>query len=86
MYFMMTSLSTVGFGDYYPKNDAERIFISFILLAGVTVFSFIMMKLSDMIINFTVMTGENMDNSEIEDFFTLLKKFNHGFSIRKDIQ
>lgn len=58
----MTSLSTVGFGDYYPKNDYERIVGSFILLIGVTVFSYIMMKLADTIINFNIMNGESMDN------------------------
>lgn len=86
MYFMMTSLSTVGFGDYYPKNDYERIGGSFILLAGVTVFSYIMMKLADMIINFSVMNGESQDNQEIEDFFLLLKKFNYNFPIEAGLQ
>ena len=40
-----------------------------------------MMKLADTIINFNAMNGESMDNQEIEDFFTLLKKFNYGFPI-----
>ena len=58
MYFMMTSLSTVGFGDYYPTNNYERLVGSLILLSGVTVFSYIMTKLADMIINFNEMNGE----------------------------
>ena len=29
-YFAITSLSTVGFGDYNPRSDFERIFVSFI--------------------------------------------------------
>ena len=62
MYFMMTSLSTVGFGDYYPTNNYERIFGSVILLAGVAVFSYIMSKLATMIINFNVMNGESEEN------------------------
>ena len=44
MYFMMTSLSTVGFGDLYPKSNFERIFGSIILLSGVAIFSYIMSK------------------------------------------
>ena len=55
---MMTSLSTVGFGDYYPVNDFERLVGSMILLSGVTVFSYIMSKLADMIINFNELNGE----------------------------
>ena len=82
----MTSLSTVGFGDYYPINNYERIIGSFILLAGVTVFSYIMMKLADTIINFNTMNGESMENQGIEDFFTLLKKFNFGFPINQATQ
>ena len=31
-YYMFTSLSTVGFGDYNPRSDFERVFIAFVLL------------------------------------------------------
>ena len=41
-YFSFTSLSTVGFGDYYPLSDSERLFGAFILLFGVAIFSYIM--------------------------------------------
>ena len=41
-YYSFTSLSTVGFGDFHPKSDYERLFIAFVLLTGVAVFSFIM--------------------------------------------
>ena len=62
MYFMMTTLSTIGFGDYYPVNDFERLFGSLILLFGVAVFSYIMMKLADMIINFNTLNGESIED------------------------
>jgi len=39
IYFAMTSLTTVGFGDFHPRSDAERIFTGFGLLLGVAVFS-----------------------------------------------
>ena len=41
-YYMFTSLSTVGFGDYHPRSDFERIFIAMVLLFGVAIFSYIM--------------------------------------------
>lgn len=41
-YFAFTSLSTVGFGDFHPRSDAERLFCAFILLFGVAIFSLIM--------------------------------------------
>jgi len=42
MYFSFTSLTTVGFGDYNPRSNVERLFISFGLLFGVAIFSYIM--------------------------------------------
>lgn len=41
-YFSLTSLTTVGLGDYRPVNNLERILCSFILLFGVTTFSYVM--------------------------------------------
>jgi len=42
VYFAFTSLSTVGFGDLNPRSDFERIFVAFMLLFGVAIFSYIM--------------------------------------------
>lgn len=49
MYFSFTSLTTVGFGDYNPRSDQERLFIAFGLLFGVAIFSLIMGKFIEMI-------------------------------------
>lgn len=49
MYYAFTSLSTVGFGDYHPKSNAERIFCTIILLFGVMIFSYIMGVFIEMI-------------------------------------
>ena len=35
LYFAFTSLSTVGFGDYYPVSSFEHLSGSVLLLAGV---------------------------------------------------
>jgi hypothetical protein len=42
VYYAFTSLSTVGFGDFYPKSDFERVLVAIILLFGVAIFSYIM--------------------------------------------
>jgi hypothetical protein len=42
VYYAFTSLTTVGFGDFHPKSDAERITVSFILVFGVATFSYMM--------------------------------------------
>ena len=36
MYYALTTLSTVGYGDYYPVSVAEKIFGSIIQIFGVT--------------------------------------------------
>jgi hypothetical protein len=41
-YFSLTTLSTIGFGDFNPKSNVERFIIAFVLLFRVMVFSLIM--------------------------------------------
>lgn len=41
-YFMLTTISTIGFGDFLPKNIYEMAFIMCIMLCGVTLFAYIM--------------------------------------------
>ena len=48
-YFTLTTLSTVGFGDFYPKSDFERIVGGFIILFGVALFSIIINEFLEMI-------------------------------------
>lgn len=49
MYFAFTSLSTVGFGDLTPRSDLERAIGAFLLLTGVSLFSYIMGSFIDML-------------------------------------
>lgn len=42
MYFSYTTLSTVGFGDFNPRSDSERLICILILLLGVAIFGLIM--------------------------------------------
>ena len=49
-YFAFTSLSTVGFGDYYPVNETEKIFGAFILMFGVAIFSMVMSNFSNILL------------------------------------
>ena len=52
VYFAFTTLSTVGFGDYNPKSELERIITTFILLIGVACFSYIMGQFMEILMNF----------------------------------
>jgi hypothetical protein len=44
-YYALTTLSTVGYGDFLPKATNEKMVMAFILLIGVTILSLIMNKL-----------------------------------------
>ena len=49
MYFAITSISTVGFGDFTPRSDFERLIGAIILLGGVIIFSNCMAKFIEML-------------------------------------
>jgi len=51
-YFSFTSLTTVGFGDYNPKSNIERLFIAFSLLFGVAIFSYIIGKFFEILASY----------------------------------
>lgn len=82
VYFTVTSLSTVGFGDYYPITDPERVLCSFILLFGVASFSYTMGQLTDVLYN-TVNDFEDNDENDLDGFFALLKYLNKSEPIHK---
>jgi len=48
-YYMFTSLSTVGLGDYHPITSSERVIVAFMLLFGVMITSFTMENFSLML-------------------------------------
>ena len=52
VYFTLTTLSTVGYGDLYWISNSEKIFGMFVMLAGVAFFSFIMNSFIDIISTF----------------------------------
>ena len=49
MYFSFTSLSTVGFGDFHPRSNAERLIGSIVMLLGVMINSIVVESLALMI-------------------------------------
>ena len=49
MYFVMQTITTVGYGDVNPTNSKERVFVISLMLIGVISFSFISGSLSSII-------------------------------------
>lgn len=77
-YYAFTSLSTVGFGDFHPKSNFERIICSVILLFGVMIFSYIIGVFNKMVDDFKSMQAENENEYKLFNFFEIMKKFNNG--------
>ena len=63
-YFALTSLSTIGLGDYRPVSNYERIFVAMIILFGVMIFSFIMGVFNEILASFHLLNQsfEDIDN------------------------
>jgi hypothetical protein len=49
MYYMLTTLSTIGFGDMHPYSISEKVVGAIIEIAGVTLFTVVMNSVVDMI-------------------------------------
>lgn len=76
-YFAFTSLSTVGFGDYNPRGDLERLICAFVLLIGVAVFSYVMGNFIDIIEKFKQFHSELEDGDNLSKFFGTITSFNN---------
>ena len=86
VYYSFTSLSTVGFGDYNPKSNTERILIAFFLLFGVAIFSYIMGNFITILSTFDEMMAGNEDDTNLGRFFGVLMKFNGGNHINTTVK
>ena len=78
VYFSMTSLSTVGFGDFSPRSDGERIVCAVALLFGVAIFSYIMGNLIT-ILEHNLLCHQGLDDGDnLSKFFGCLRRFNNN--------
>ena len=76
LYYSFTTLSQVGFGDFYPVNNDERILCAIYMFLGVTIYSFIGNNFAKMIENLRNFENEFEESNELQKFFLILKNFN----------
>lgn len=83
-YFAITTLSTIGYGDFSPQSKEERLIAITILLFGVTMFSFIMSQFIEILLNYNSLSqfGHHKDLSK---WIALLSRFNNGNPLNKDL-
>ena len=51
-YINKICLATVGYGDYSPKSDLEKIIGIFIMIMGIAFFSYIMSNFTDILVTY----------------------------------
>ena len=83
-YYGLTTLSTIGFGDFAPKSVYEKLIIAFVMLFGVVVFSYIMGNLIEIMLNINNLDLKP-DHKELTKWIALLSKFNDGAKLPKSL-
>lgn len=76
VYFIMQTVTTVGYGDVNPTNTKERIFLICLMLVGVVAFSFIAGGLTSII---QALDEKNSEDSAVEAKLMLLRE-RHDFN------
>jgi hypothetical protein len=84
-YYALTTLSTVGYGDYYPVSTRERIFACLIMLGGVAFFSYIMGHFIEIISNYQKNMGVVDKSSDLHNWLILLTRFTNNQPLPKSL-
>ena len=71
-YFVLTTFSTVGFGDLTPITNNERIICIFMMICGIAFFSYIMSTFNDVLTNYWIRLGYIDRKVEIEEWIISL--------------
>ena len=88
IYFALTTLSTVGYGDFNPKSLKEKLMISGVLFICTVIFSLIVNQLISVLKDFKKISLGSFDEKQrnLTQWIGLLAYINKGVPIRKDIQ
>ena len=85
-YFAFTSLTTVGFGDYHPRSNQERLVTAMILVFGVSIFSLIMGDFIQIVDQLKSFNEDIDEGEELQKFFGLLEFFNNNKDINTKLR
>ena len=79
LYWTITTITTVGYGDISGTNSTERIFCSLIMLIGVISFSYANGSLS------SILTTYDSNNVPMEEKMDILNSINKDFEIPSEL-
>lgn len=71
-YFVMTTLTTVGYGDLTPQTYSEKIAGIFLIIVGVAFFSYIMGTFGDVLSSYQEKIGSDSNSIAISKWLTSL--------------
>jgi hypothetical protein len=77
-YFALTTLSTIGLGDYHPIANSERILMVLIFLIGVSIFSYLLGIFIEILYSYSLLMSDVEDEDRLQGFFNTLKSYNGG--------
>lgn len=84
-YFGITTLSTIGFGDFHPMSCIEKVVFSFIMMGGVSIFSFIMGHFIEILVSYKNLNTSSYDHRDLTKWIALLTKYNQGSKLNIDL-
>jgi hypothetical protein len=73
VYYMMTTLSTVGYGDFSPTNNQEKVLMVVIQLLGVTLFATVINKIREIV---NTIKGDEIEiqrDKKLDEWFNVIK-------------
>jgi CRP-like cAMP-binding protein len=74
LYFIITTLTTVGYGDIHGTTDNERVFLVCVMFGGTLIFATIISSASQIVANLGA--SSNRHNAQLKTVFTFCKKWN----------
>lgn len=83
-YYGLTTLSTIGYGDFSPVSTTEKLIVAIILMFAVAIFSIIMGNFIEILMarNNLESTGNHKDLSK---WIALLTKFNDQKPLSREL-
>lgn len=75
LYFALTTLSTVGYGDYHPVSQSEMIMTCVVMLGGVAFFSYIMGNFIEILSNYEAKMGTLDKSDDLNEWIISLERF-----------
>ena len=74
-YFVLTTLATVGYGDFYPVSTVEMVVTSIVMLGGVAFFSYIMSNFIEILSSYDAKMGTIDKSDDLNDWIISLERF-----------